>query len=192
MSQDWKAQLAGLKKEMINAMPENERAKMESDAKKIQENATEIRKRKTFLYKFLAGYKQNSGIFINNFFRDRSYEMYCQDKFHSFDFDINGIIPNIFDDPAFSVYMIEYLSKLEDSGIAYYPVGVDYITCLIALSEVFDLLSPLEQDTVVYRGCSTLERNGLNGVISTTTDKIIAEQFSRGTILKIHLPAGTK
>ena len=32
----------------------------------------------------------------------------------------------------------------------------------------------------------------VNGIVSTTSDYKIAEQFSRGTILKIHVPKGTK
>lgn len=152
----------------------------------------EFNKRRTWLYQFLAGYKQNSGIFINNFFRNRSYQMYCEDIFHGFDFDVSGIMPNVFDDMAFSISMVEYLGKLEDKKIAYFPIDIGYIQHLVAFAECLDLMEPLEEDLIVYRGCSTIERNGVNGIVSTTTDKIVAEQFSRGTILTIHVPKGTK
>lgn len=152
----------------------------------------ELNRRNRMLYTFLAGYKQNSGIFINNFFRNRDYQTYCEDKFESFDFDVSGSLPNLFDDIEMSMAMVDYLGKLEDNEMAYYPITPEYIAYLIAFAEVLDILEPTKEDMVVYRGCSTLERNGVNGVVSTTTDRKIAEQFSRGTILTIHVPKGTK
>lgn len=157
-----------------------------------EKRAIEFEKRRSYLYEFLAGYKQNSGIFINNFFRNRDFKTYCEDKFHGFDFDVSGFFPNLFDDMTISFEMVRYLGQLEDMGIAYYPITPEFIARLIAVAEVFDILKPLEEDTILYRGCSTLERNGVNGLVSTTTDRKIAEQFSRGTILKIHVPKGTK
>ena len=44
-------------------------------------------------------------------------------------------------------------------------------------AEVLELSEPLEYDTVFYRGCSTIERNGVNGVVSVTSDFKIAEQL---------------
>ncbi len=76
--------------------------------------------------------------------------------------------------------------------IAYYPINPAFMRCIINLSEAFDFAPPLEEDTILYRGCTTLERNGVAGIVSTTTDFKIAEQFSRGTILTIHVPAGTR
>ncbi len=194
---DWKAQLANVKSDMVSNMSREEKIqynKEEQDRKKRKND----RKRAYLnvqkdLYEFLAGYKHNSGIFINNFFRNRDYETYCQDKFHIFDFDVSGIFPvNLFDDISFSISIVRYLRKLEEMQIAYHPITPSFILHLNAVSEAFDFLDPLEEDTILYRGCTTIERNGVYGIVSTTTNKDIAEQFSRGTMLTIHAPKGTK
>lgn len=189
---DWKTQLATLKAEMELNMTSEEKEEREQKELEAQTRLREINKRKAELYEFLAGYKHNSGIFINNFFRNRDYETYCEDKFDGFDFDISGIVPNVFDNFNFSIAMAQYLKNLDREHIAYHPISLEYIKHLIAFAEVLDLTETTEDDTVVYRGCSTLERNGVNGLVSTTTNRKIAEQFSRGTILTIHIPKGTK
>jgi len=144
---------------------------------------------KTLIYDFLAGYKHNSGIFINNFFRGRDYATYCADKFHAFSFEFGCFPPNQFDNPNLSFQMIGYLSKLEEMKCAYFPIEPSLIEKLIGVSEAFDKFK-LQSDSIVYRGCTCIERNGVTGVVSTTTNERIAKQFSRGTVLKIHLPAG--
>lgn len=187
---DWRTALNSIKEEIMS--PEE---KVEEEKEKLLApiRIQEFNKRRKMLYEFLAGYKHNSGIYINNFFRDRDYKTYCEDKFDGFEFDVTGIMPaNLFDDLGFSIQMVKYLEGLEKYKVAYYPVNPAYIEHLINFSEVLDILKPLEEDIVVYRGCSTLERNGVNGIVSTTIDERIAEQFSRGTILKIHVPKGTK
>lgn len=189
---DWRDQLKAYKNEMRENMTQQERQAEARERAEKQKRKQEFNKRRSFLYEFLAGYKQNSGIYINNFFRQRDYETYCKDKFHGFDFDISGINPCFFDNPAFSWEMVGYLRKLEERKIAYFPITVEYIKHLICFSECMDLLEPIEYDTVLYRGCSTIERNGVNGIVSTTTDFKIAEQFSRGTIITLHVPKGTK
>lgn len=187
---DWKTALNSIKEEIMS--PE-EKAEEEKEKLLTPIRIQEFNKRRKLLYEFLAGYKQNSGIFVNNFFRNRNYKTYCEDKFHDFEFDVTGLFPpNLFDDIAFSFSMVNYLRHLEEGKLAYHPITRDYIERLINFSEVLDVLKPLENDIVVYRGCSTLERNGVNGIVSTTVDERIAEQFSRGTILKIHVPKGTK
>lgn len=199
-SQDWKTKLAQVSQQMKDNMTEKEKIEYQKEERKQKkkeairkQNRYEINKRKGALYEFLAGYKQNSGIFINNFFRKRDYQTYCEDKFHSFDFDFHGnVLPNVFDDFSFSMHMVRYLKKLEESHLAYFPISKNYISRLINFNEVLELSDPLEEDTVFYRGCSTIVRNGVNGVVSVTSDRKIAEQFSRGTILTIHVPKGTR
>ena len=189
---DWRTQLAELSKEMKENMSEEERQALKAEEIAKKNRRKELNKRRKSLYEFLAGYKQNSGIFINNFFRNRDYQTYCSDKFHAFDFDFYGsTLPNVFDDFAFSLTMVKYLSELERAHVAYFPITKNYIRHLINFAEVLELSEPLEYDTVFYRGCSTIERNGVNGVVSVTSDLKIAEQFSRGTILKIHVPKNT-
>lgn len=193
---DWKSQLASIGNQMYNEMSNEEKEKLNKE--KEEERIAEKNRRKEFskrqgdLWKFLAGYKQNSGIFINNFFRKRDYKTYCDDKFHNFDFTIGNVIPNVFDDIVFSMKMVKYLRTLEELKFAYHPITKSYIEYLINFAECFDYLPRTYDEIVVYRGCTNLDRNGVNGIVSTTTDYKIAEQFSRGTILKIHVPAGTK
>lgn len=189
---DWRAQLGQLKQELEDAMtPEEKEAKRREEIAK-RNRLYEFNKRRTVLYQFLAGYKQNSGIFVNNFFRNRDFKLYCEDKFHGFDFDVSGIMPNVFDNMDFSMKMVQYLGNLDKEEIAYHPLTESFVEHLIVFSECLDLLEPLEEDLIVYRGCSTIERNGVNGIVSTTTDRHIAEQFSRGTLLTMLVPKGTK
>lgn len=189
---DWKSQLMQVKTDLVSNMSEEEKKQMHHEEQKRKKREIELNKRRKKLYEFLAGYKHNSGIFINNFLRNRDYKTYCEDKFHGFDYDISGIIPNFFDDMTFSMSMVHYLGELEKNEIAYVPIDIGFVEHLIAFSEVLDLSEPLEEDLIVYRGCSSLERNGVNGIVSTTTDRKIAEQFSRGTILTLCVPKGTK
>ena len=190
---DWKSQLAELGKQLKDEMTPEEKQQEEQEEREKDFRIQETNRRKPNLYKFLAGYKQNSGILINNFFRKRDYKMYCEDKFHSFTFDFHGqCLPNVFDDFVFSMGMVRYLRELEEHKMAYFPIDVGYIDQLINLAIVMDLSKPLEEDTVFYRGCSTIDRNGVNGLVSITSDYRIAEQFSRGTILTITVPKGTK
>lgn len=199
--------LLDLKKQLIQSMSPEERKKYEQEQKRSshigprqmqipQKDIIEFNKRKPMLYKFLAAYKQNSGIYINNFFRKRDFKTYCEDKFEMFTLDprvIHGCgLPNIFDDPIYSLGMINKLGKLEDLGLAYYPIDVEYIEELINLSRMIELSRPLEQDRIFFRGCTNLERNGVNGLVSVSSSYEIAEQFSRGTILAIDIPKGTR
>lgn len=191
-TQDWKSTLAGIKADMIRDLPEEEKKAYQLEQQQAAINRKRLNALKPELYSFLAGYKQNSGIFVNNFFRKRSFKLYEEDKFHGFDFDVSGMLPNVFDDFAFSMNMVGYLRNLEEMGIAYYPINVGFIEKLKVFSDALNFAPRIEYPTVLYRGCSTIERNGVNGIVSTTTSYDIAKQFSRGTLLEIHVPEGTK
>ncbi len=191
-TQDWKSKLDSIKADMFENMSEQENREYQRKQQDTIINQQKLNAIKPELYAFLAGYKHNSGIFINNFFRKRGFKLYEEDKFHSFDFDISGIIPNIFDDVDFSMYMVNYLGKLEKFGVAYSPINVGFIRKLKIFSDALDYAPRIECSTILYRGCSTIERNGVNGIVSTTTSYEIAKQFSRGTLLEIHVPEGTK
>ena len=108
-TQDWKSTLSGIRADMIRNLPEEEKKAYQLEQQQVAINRKRLDKLKPELYSFLAGYKQNSGIFVNNFFRKRSFALYEEDKFHDFDFDVSGILPNVFDDIAFSMNMVEYL-----------------------------------------------------------------------------------
>lgn len=192
-SQDWKSTLAEIRADMLRNLPEEEKKAYQLEQQEAINNRKRLNELKPELYSFLAGYKQNSGIFVNNFFRKRSFALYEEDKFDCFDFNVCGsIIPNVFDDVAFSMNMVENLGKLEESEVAYFPINVEFIRNLKAFSDALDYAPRIEVPTILYRGCSTIERNGVNGIVSTTTNYNIAKQFSRGTLLKIHVPEGTK
>ena len=191
-TQNWKDKLNYIKSDMVENMSETEKKEYQAKQQRIIINQRKLNALKPELYKFLACYKHNSGIFINNFFRKRSFEFYEADKFHEFYFDINGIIPNIFDAPAFSMYMVEYFGGLEELEIAYVPINEGFIEKLKIFSDALEYAPRIEYSTTLYRGCSTIERNGVNGIVSTTTSYEVAKQFSRGTLLEIHVPEGTK
>lgn len=190
---DWKKELSATKNDMHSRMTPQEIEQEKKQQKRKEYERREFYKRVPALYEFLAWYKQNSGILINNFFRKRDFKTYLIDKFHCFDFDVTGIFPpNYFDNLLLSMSMVKYLEGLEERKIAYYPINQVFMRSIINLAEAFDFAPPLEEDTILYRGCTTLERNGVAGIVSTTTDFKIAEQFSRGTILTIHVPSGTR
>ena len=191
-TQDWKSTLAGIRADMIRNLPEEEKKAYQLEQQQAAINRKRLNELKPEIYSFLAGYKQNSGIFVNNFFRKRNFALYEEDKFHGFDFDVSGILPNVFDDFAFSMNMVGYLRKLEELEIAYFPIDVGFIRKLKVFSDALDYAPRIEAPTILYRGCSTIERNGVNGIVSTTTNYDIAKQFSRGTLLEIHVPEGTK
>ena len=191
-NQDWKKQLSSIKSDMIENMSEKEKAAYQREQQDKAIRRKKLNQLKPELYEFLSGYKHNSGIFINNFFRRRNFKLYEEDKFHGFEFDVSGIIPNIFDNPAFSLQMVRYLGTLEESGIAFFPININTIKKLKVFSDALDCAPRIEFPTTLYRGCSTIDRNGVNGIVSTTTNIEVAKQFSRGTILIIHVPADTK
>lgn len=191
-TQDWKSTLAGIRADMIRNLPEKEKKAYQLKQQQSAINRKRLNELEPEIYSFLAGYKQNSGIFVNNFFRKRSFALYEEDKFHSFDFDVSGILPNVFDDFAFSMNMVGYLRKLEELEVAYFPIDVGFIRKLKVFSDAMDYAPRIETPTILYRGCSTIERNGVNDIVSTTTKYDIAKQFSRGTLLKIYVPEGTK
>ena len=142
---DWRDQLNNYKCELEQNLSDEEKQRLNEEKEAERKRKREFAKRKKDLYDFLTGYKQNSGIFINNFFRKRDFKTYCMDKFHEFDFDINGLIPNLFDDGLMWMNMTRYLDMLEENRFAYHPISREYIDILISVSEIFDLLPRLEE-----------------------------------------------
>lgn len=144
-----------------------------------------------FVYEFMAGYKHNSGIYINNLLRGRNYDDYVEAIFDSFTMDFfGGGMANDFGDIALSFTVVRRLGDLDKQKIAYYPFDYEMARQIIALDSLWRTLPKTDHPVTVYRGCNSIEKNGLNGVVSTTTDIRIARQFSRGTVICIHLPAG--
>ena len=158
-TQDWKSTLAEIKADMIRNLPEEEKKAYQLEQQQATINRKRLNALKPELYSFLAGYKQNSGIFVNNFFRKRSFTLYQEDKFYGFDFDVSGILPNVFDDFAFSMNMVRYLRRLEELEIAYFPIDVGFIRKLKVFSDALDYAPRIELPTILYRGCSTIQNS---------------------------------
>ena len=145
----------------------------------------------SFVYDFMAGYKHNSGIYINNLLRGRNFQEYVEAIFDAFTMDFMGTgMPNDFGDFARSFILIRRLSELNDQKVAYYPFDFEMARQIIALDSIWRALPKTDRPITLYRGCNSIEKNGLNGIVSTTTDIRIARQFSRGTVICAHLPAG--
>ena len=193
-NQDWRDVLSEAKEEIERNLSEEEKKELQLKKAQAEERNKKLQEIKPLVYRFLAGYKQNSGIFVNNFFRGRDFKLYEEDKFYDFDIDLypGSVLPNVFDDFEFSLQMVRYLHELDQHKEAYHPINPNFIRALTGLALALDYSPRIEKPTILYRGCSTIERNGVNGIVSTTRSYEIARQFSRGTILKIHVPEGTK
>lgn len=66
-TQDWKSTLAGIRADMIRNLPEEEKKAYQLEQQQAAINRKRLNELKPEIYSFLAGYKQNSGIFVNNF-----------------------------------------------------------------------------------------------------------------------------
>lgn len=141
------------------------------------------------VYAFIAAFKHDSAILINNFLRKHTNEQYRKGQFSNFDFTTGGLDFNDWGDPILALEIIHYMSENESS---YWGIDVGYIEMLMHFAEYMSEQPPLTNPMVVYRGCNSLEDDGVSGLVSTSTDKKIAEQFDRGTLLKINLPKGMK
>ena len=189
---DKKSQLDTIAQQMAKEDPTYRKQKEERQ-KRINRNWRQLMELRPALYQFMRGYKINSGIFINNFLIGRDFDEYEEDCWDIFTIQVfakNNTFS--FGDGLFDIaaeqQMIRVLSALEKQRIAYCPINCDYIRFLQVFDEAFKLHPPVEGiDTVLYRGCTSMERNGLNVIVSTSTDMKIALQFSRGTLLKIHI-----
>ena len=138
----------------------------------------EFERRKNKLLDFLINFRCDSDIFFNNFFRKRKTESFSYNEIHGYRMMLD-LLRNIYD-------------ERNDKVIVHYRVDINTILELINLAIMIQLSKPLEEDTIFYRGCVSMEENGVNGIVSVTSDKKIAEQYSEGTILSIVVPKGTR
>ena len=116
----------------------------------------------------MLSFLNHSGYTINNLVRHHSIEDIAK---HSLKTDINKVV---------------YDGQVQN----YHPVNKHYIKTVVDFAMHFNLMPALSQPGIVWRGCHSLEEEGLDGLVSTTTDYGMVKRFDRGTILKIHLPAG--
>ena len=75
---------------------------------------------------------------------------------------------------------------------SYHPITREFVHNLYLFYETMERQVPTEEDMVVYRGCDTLEDGALDGIIATSKDKSVAENFNYGTFLKINIPKGSR
>lgn len=144
------------------------------------------------VYHFLMLFKQDSGFFINDFFRGLSEKQIINGQFNEFDYMTGDIDFDQYGKPGLYLYTIEELNKRKQNGQNYWNIDIYYMAELINFAEFMSEQESLKNEMVVYRGCNSLEIDGVDGLVSTTKDIGIAKQFNRGTILKIHLPKGMK
>ncbi len=145
--------------------------------------------KKTF-YEFMMAYKHNSAFLINNFLRGHSYTQYRNGEAHSFDLFTGNVDLNQWGNQFLYLNIIEYIFENEKMG--YWGINDDYIYMVYNFANCMSDQPPLRDEITVYRGCNSLEIDGLNGIVSTSKDEEIAKQFNRGTLLKIKLPKGMK
>ena len=141
------------------------------------------KKKMQYVYNFLAGYKYNSSLYINNFMRDTisSEEIIAsQATLSKVPFKSNYYSNNYYK-------MFECINEFDFLDLPYYPINKNYIEQLIALDMYFES-HKTEKDLVLYRGCSNIEKDGFNSITSTSFNYNVAEKYSNGTILTILLP----
>lgn len=69
-------------------------------------------KNKEDVYSFLAGFKQDSAFFINNFLRKHTPEQYKKGEFNSFDFVTGGI--DDWENPKLTYQILAYMSRVKE------------------------------------------------------------------------------
>ena len=121
--------------------------------------------------------------------RNRRLGLLKEDKF----------ILNFTEKPGFSInnffrgrYNFSRTERPQSNMLMYKSIDPCFIKSLINLSIIMGLSEPLSEDTIFYRGCIDVEKNGVNGLVTITSDYKIAEKYSEGTILAITVPKGTR
>lgn len=110
---------------------------------------------KQMVYRFLEGYKQNPGIFVNNFLAGKSFEEYMDTKLGTTGLELNeSDNPSSIDiaSKAISYFgnyqtLMDVAKKLyerEQAKVAYYPITFEYMRWLIAFAECMELMPPIE------------------------------------------------
>lgn len=110
---------------------------------------------KQLVYRFLEGYKQNSGIFVNNFLAGRSFEEYMDTRFGPTGLELN-VSENLasldttshaisfFGNAQTLMDVAKKLYEMEQGKIAYFPITLEYIKWLIAFAECVELMPPTQ------------------------------------------------
>lgn len=144
------------------------------------------------VHSFLMAFKQNSALLINNFMRRITKEQYYRGEAHQFDYMTGDVTFDDWDDPIEQLRMINCINNLNSHDCVYWPIDEEYISKLKSFANFMAEQNPLRNEMTVYRGCNSLDIDGVNGLVSSSKSLDIAKQFNRGTLLKIHLPKGMK
>ena len=134
----------------------------------------------------------DAGIALNNFIRNATFGDYIK-----YDSDQG---PDSTEEPSFfsgnlynqilQIQALQEISGAKNKQIPYLPMTPDRMRQIICLSEAFDV-HRLENDSVFYRGCNSLEIDGMNALVSATTSKDVARQHCRGTLITFKCKRGT-
>ena len=144
------------------------------------------------VYRFLMAFKQDSGFLINNFLLGLSKDEIIKGQFEEFDYMTGDIDFFQWGDAIEYLNTINLITSMKKEMRNYWKIDMDYIKDLINFADFMFEQDSLNDEMIVYRGCNSLEVDGVKGLVSTTKDIQIAQQFNRGTLLKIHLPKGMK
>ncbi len=131
---------------------------------------------------FIEGFRGGSATLINNFLHDTTSELTKQKYI---DVDIDDVMKHI-GDPN---YLNEH-SKIITESIIYSPLTPSFINQIIQIDEVFRASKLVNEPLTVFRGAPRIDKNALNGIVSTSTDIDIATDFYKGALVKIDLPKG--
>ncbi len=123
--------------------------------------------------RFLTEYIKDSAFFVNRFMVG-----YTKDKLRT----------------AYAKFAQSHkqIEELVRGTKSYNPITTQFIYDLYLFYETMVNQVPTNKDIVVYRGCDTLEDYAMDGLSATSLNKNIAQNFNYGTLLEIHIPAGSK
>ena len=175
---NWREQLREFRSKLVDDMSPEEIKIIEHEEIERTVREQRFQRREKMLKSFLYGFKYSSDIWYNNFFRKR--------KTESFDYwELHGYRQEL-------CYKRDVWDDKRDQVIVHCPINKYTVDELINLAIMIELSPPLEKDTTFYRGCVDIDENGVNGIVSVTSDKRIAEKFSKGALLSIIVPKGTR
>lgn len=123
--------------------------------------------------RFLTEYIRDSAFFVNRFMVG-----YTKDKLR-----------------ATASKFVKSQKEIEDFVMyikSYHPITPQFIYDLYLFYETMVSQVPTDKDMIVYRGCDTLEDHAMDGLSATSLSKTTAQNFNYGTLLEIHIPAGSK
>ena len=146
------------------------------------------------------GFQGGSASIINNFLHDTTDETTKQ-KYSNFDinqvlgemlnFDIDQALDEMLNHDKSKIFKFKTQSKVLTDPVLYFPITKDFIEDIIEIDEVFRASKLWNSPITLYRGAPPVNKNALNGVVSTSLDQTVAMEFYKGALIKINLPKGS-